>query len=363
MFVMNQWYVGGFSWELGDKPLARTLLGRHLVLFRTGSGAAGALEDRCCHRSLPLSCGTLEAGGIRCGYHGLLFSPAGKCLEIPGQQRIPDKARVESFQVVERNSILWIWFGVTAESQPDHEPPEYRWHDDARYEFRGDVYHYDAPYQLIHDNLLDLSHLGYVHLRTIGGNPGVHMNAQMKVEGEGDKVRVVRHMLDSAAPTTYSSAWPFRDRIDRWQEIDFEINHMRIWTGAVDANSEDINDPERGGFHMRGLHCITPETETTAHYFWTMSTNRPPSGRSNLDLVFDQTALTFEEDKVIIEDQYRNLCRFGTSPQMDIHVDAGPNRARRIIARRIAEQTKQAEHAVAVAHVADPLVAAQVASA
>lgn len=338
MFALNQWYAGGFSWELTDKPLARTLLNQHLVLFRSADGVAGALEDRCCHRSLPLSCGTVEERGIRCGYHGLLFSPQGKCLEIPGQARIPEKARVASFPVMERDKILWIWFGAHPDSEPDSEPPAYRWHNDERYEYRGGVVHYQAPYQLIHDNLLDLSHLGYVHLRTIGGNPSVHMNAEMKVEGTGNAVRIVRHMMNSEAPKTYADAWGFRDRIDRWQEIEFDVNQIQIWTGAVDAGTESLGDQDRGGFHMRGLHCITPETDTTAHYFWTVATNRPPSGSSNLDVVYEQTALTFEEDKVVIEAQHQNMCRFGTQPQIDIHVDAGANRARRIIAALTAKQ-------------------------
>ncbi|MEG1456531.1 MAG: Rieske 2Fe-2S domain-containing protein, partial [Comamonas sp.] len=57
-FPLDQWYVAGFSSELTDKPLARTFLGQKVVLFRTGEGQVAALEDRCCHRSLPLSCGT-----------------------------------------------------------------------------------------------------------------------------------------------------------------------------------------------------------------------------------------------------------------------------------------------------------------
>lgn len=50
-------------------------------------------------------------------------------------------------------------------------------------------------------------------------------------------------------------------------------------------------------------------------------------------LVVAQTALTFEEDKVLIEAQWQNQCRFPVQAQIDIHVDAGPNRARRVIER------------------------------
>jgi vanillate O-demethylase monooxygenase subunit len=127
------------------------------------------------------------------------------------------------------------------------------------------------------------------------------------------------------------AAYPFKDRVDRWQEIEFHVSHLRIWTGAVDANTDSMTDPERGGFHMRGFHGVTPETETTSHYFWTIATNPQSDHEAIKAKVVEQTALTFEEDKVIIEAQYQNMCRFGTPPMIDIHVDVGANRARKII--------------------------------
>jgi vanillate O-demethylase monooxygenase subunit len=216
---------------------------------------------------------------------------------------------------------------------PTCEAPDYWVHNDPRYSFKGGVYHYDAPYQLIHDNLLDLSHLGYVHLRTIGGNAAVHMNAELRVEGTGEQVKVLRYMPDSAPPPTYTGAWPFKGNIDRWQEIEFDVTHFHIWTGGAELGTEDMANPQRGGFHMRGFHAITPETETTAHYFWTIASNRHPDKPDMIDLVYKQTAMTFEEDKVVIEAQYNNMKRFPNAPQIDIHVDIGPNRARRIIDR------------------------------
>lgn len=332
-FPLNCWYVAGFSWELKDKPLARTLLSRPMVLFRTTDGQVAALQDRCCHRSLPLSCGNIEGPGLRCGYHGLLFDPTGKCVEIPGQQRIPAKACVPSYPLRERDQILWVWIGAAPDSQPQDEPPAYPFHSDPAYKFGGGVYHYDAPWQLIHDNLLDLSHLGYVHLKTIGGNPTLHMNAQLQVDSVGDTVRVVRLMPESDPPPTYAAAWPFKGKIDRWQEVEFHHSHCAIWTGAMDHGTGSYDDAERDGFHMRGFHGVTPETETSTHYFWTIATNPHPDRADVTQLVVDQTAATFEEDKVIIEAQYRNQLRFGTAGDIDIHVDVGPNRARRTIER------------------------------
>lgn len=332
-FPLDTWYVAAQSKELCDKPLARTLLNQPIVLFRTADGKVNALVDRCCHRQLPLSCGTIEANGLRCGYHGLLFDGIGKCIEIPGQEKIPRKAQVDAFHVVEQDDLVWIWFGIEDHKEPMTAPPHYPYHSAPGFVFDGDVYHYDAPYQLVHDNLLDLSHLGYVHLHTIGGDAKTHMNAQMDVTTEGDSVKVVRYMRNSTPPPTYKAAYPFKDKIDRWQQIEFCPSHLKIWTGAVDVNTDAVDDPNRGGFHMRGLHCITPETAESCHYFWTMATNPATNIEEIKTKVVDQTRFTFDEDKVVIEAQFKNMQRFNDQSMIDIHVDTGANHARRIIKR------------------------------
>lgn len=337
-FPLDQWYVIGFSSDLQDKPLARTVLNQKIVLFRGPDGRVAALEDRCCHRALPLSCGTVEAGGLRCGYHGMLYEAGGRCIEIPGQDKVPAKARVRAYHVEERQSILWIWMPREEAAAPTTAPPDYPWHDDPRYRFGTGQYHYRAPWQLIHDNLLDLSHLGYVHLKTIGGNARLHMTAETRVSSEGDRVRVVRHMPGSTPPPTYRAAWPFGDTCDRWQEIEFHVSHLRIWTGAIEPGTAAIDDPNRGGFHMRGFHGITPETDETCHYFWSMASTRHPDGPDNLQAVIDQTRFTFDEDRVVIEEQYRNMRAFGEQlTWVDIHTDVGGNRARRIVQRLLGE--------------------------
>jgi vanillate O-demethylase monooxygenase subunit len=331
VFPRNRWWVAGFSWELTTAPLARCFLDRPMVLFRTPDGGVAALEDRCCHKELPLSLGTVEARGLRCGYHGLLFDGRGACIEVPGQNAVPARARVRAYPLRERDQILWVWIGDTPDAQPQDEPPAYAFHSDARYRFGGGAFHYQAPWQLIHDNLLDLSHLGYVHTKTIGGNPSVHMNAQLTVSADAEHVRVLRLMPDSAPPPTYTAAWPFAGRIDRWQDVDFRISHCLIWTGGMDAGSGRLDDPEREGFHMRGFHGVTPETAHSAHYFWTVATNPHPDRQDVTQRVVDQTAATFEEDRLVIEAQWRNQQRFPGRAQVYLPIDAGPVRARRLI--------------------------------
>lgn len=340
-FPLDQWYVAGLSGELADQPLARTLLNHALVLFRTADGVA-ALEDRCCHRSLPLSRGTVEPAGVRCGYHGMLYGADGACIDIPGQERIPAKARVRAWTVREKDHILWIWMPKDAGAAPSCEPPDYPHHGDPRYQYGWGVYHYAAPYQLIHDNLLDLSHIGYVHQKTIGGNASLHMNAGTTLTSDERSVRAVRLMPGSVPPPSYRILWPFGETCDRWQEIGFFITYLSIWTGAMVPGEGALDDPARGGLHTRGFHGVTPETDATSHYFWTMAANCHPDTPKDfplVDKVVANTRVTFEEDKAVIEAQYRNMLRFdGRDDWTDIHVDLAPNRARRMIAALIDSQ-------------------------
>lgn len=330
-FPMGRWWVAGFASELTDKPVARTLLDRPMVLFRKPDGTVAALADRCCHKDLPLSCGDIEERGLRCGYHGLLYDINGVCIEIPGQDKIPSKARIARYPLREQNKLLWVWVGATPDDQPTEEPPRYPFHDDPAYQYGGAHYHYASPYQLIHDNLMDLSHVGYVHRKTIGGNPLQHMTAKFTTTVEGEVVRVVRPLPDTTPPPTYTAVWPFKGPVDRWQETEFHVSHIIIWTGAMEPGVCSLDAPERPGLHIRGFHGVTPETVTTSHYFWTVATNPHPDFPGAADKLIRDVSATFDEDKYIIEAQWQNQQRFAGEHKVDIHIDTGPNRARRII--------------------------------
>jgi len=113
-FLKNAWYAASWSSSLGAEPMERTITSEFVVLYRRADGTPVALEDRCCHRALPLSLGRIEGDDIRCGYHGLRFAPTGVCVEVPGQSTIPPGAEVRSYPVVERWNTVWIWMGEAA---------------------------------------------------------------------------------------------------------------------------------------------------------------------------------------------------------------------------------------------------------
>ena len=118
MFLRNCWYAAAWSKDLTDKPLAKTFLGAKVALFRTTSGRPAALEDRCCHRAAPLSRGEIMGDNLACGYHGLQFASTGECVLVPGQEHVPNGAKVRSYPVHERWGVVWIWMGSMMLADP-----------------------------------------------------------------------------------------------------------------------------------------------------------------------------------------------------------------------------------------------------
>ena len=117
MFVRNCWYVIAWDHEVpADGLFSRTVLDEAILLFRTAGGEIVGLRDRCCHRLAPLSKGRKEGDCVRCGYHGLLFDATGRCIEIPGADTVPEKARVQRYPIAVKNKWVFVWMGDPAQA-------------------------------------------------------------------------------------------------------------------------------------------------------------------------------------------------------------------------------------------------------
>jgi phenylpropionate dioxygenase-like ring-hydroxylating dioxygenase large terminal subunit len=333
-FVRHNWYVAAWSSEVsGQQLLARRLLDVPVVLLRLQDGRVAALHDQCCHRGLPLSMGQHEGDGLRCGYHGMKYDGCGACVEIPGQPHIPAQARVRSWPVSEKHGLVWIWLG---DAPPTEDAPDYPWHGD--WAWRGGLFRYEADHELIVDNLLDLSHLGYVHQKTIGGDPASHMNAEMKTSRQGDRVRVERYMRGVRPPPTHVRLNGYTDPVDRWQWIESVPGLVTIYSGSVPAGTVRTEGLQQGGFQQRVFNAITPETGSSALYFWSVSHGAPDGPRDVIDKLYHDTELTFEEDRVVIERQYARMRENPGWRWVDLKIDSGALQGRRILqVRREAE--------------------------
>lgn len=333
MFIRNAWYVAAFAADIAPgKQIGRKYLGEAVVLFRTEGGDIAALEDRCSHRAMPLSAGHVDGEVIRCCYHGMEFNKGGICTRIPNQARIPPAANVHSFPVVEKDQLIWIWMGDAAAANPDDiiDTPE---HDDPRWTWKPFHFHVKADWQLIVDNIMDLTHVPYIHARTIGGNPEQHYGADTKVDFDGRKVTLIRHMPDSVPPRSYVDAGGFKGRVDRWQEVRFEPSKgftLRVNAGGCDAGTGAYEGKRDHGFMLANNHFVTPETETTSHYLWTICTTA--SKESGVpEVLFDQFFDTITEDEVTLQQQQARIDDNPGRRFVGIASDGALNQTRRML--------------------------------
>ena len=339
MYLKNCWYVAGWTRELDNESglLARTILDEPVVLCRMGDGMLAAFTDRCPHRRLPLSAGTITEDGIRCGYHGLEFDRAGVCIRVPGQDRAPPKAHVRCYPVVEKWRWIWIWMG-----EPDLADealiPDYHWNDDPDWLSIGDRFHVMGGYRLLVDNLLDLSHVQFVHGSTLGTEAVVDF--PLEIRREADSVHVDRWILDSPPPPMFEKAGNVTGNVDRWQLITWTApSHVVIDVGCTPAGCGARDGNRDGGIEMYSNHTITPETAGSCHYFWHHARNFRLDELEVTEFLSAAASSAFYEDVVIIDAQQKSIDAMPTdAPRIDINADSGVLQASRILDRLIAEE-------------------------
>ena len=309
MFPRNAWYVAAWAREVAREPLARRILGEDVVLFRRTDGAPAALEDQCCHRQLPLSLGKIEGDGLRCGYHGYRFDASGECVEIPGQTTIPANAGVRSFPVVERWHWVWIWPGDPALADAS-KIPDLWWADHPDWQFTApDMVPLACDSRLIIDNVLDATHLTYVHASSIGS--GGLTEVQPTVDTGENHVRVSRWVLNKPPPPMYAKAGNFEGNADRWAAVEFRAPCSAInFAGCVDVGhggpDGDIAASKRR-VELVAISLPTPSTDTSCYYFFgfarAFAHDDPEVERLFSEVMVD----VFREDFVILEAQQKRI--------------------------------------------------------
>ena len=339
MYLRNCWYVAAWDHEVTRMNLLRRiLLDEPVMFYRTEAGKPVALADRCCHRHAPLSRGKLKGDSIECPYHGFTYDESGACIAIPGQTAIPPGARVHSYPVVERYHWIWIWMGDPALADPD-AIEDFRWMDDPQWRFAGERLALDANYILLVENLLDLSHLSYIHPTTLGTEKVAQ--TPMKSERLNRGVRVTRWVMDSPPPPFFQKAGNFApdSHVDRWQVIDWTpAAFVRLDVGCAIAGTGARDGNRSQGITMRNLNAITPETSRTTHYFWAQAHDFKIHEKWMTDLIFQNVHAAFLEDLAIIGAQQDNIETRPDAPRIDMNHDAGGVTARRMLEAMIAAE-------------------------
>lgn len=330
MFLMNQWYAAALPSELGSKPLARTICGKPVVLFRTESGVPGALEDRCPHRYAPLSFGACAGETIACAYHGIEFGVDGACAHIPHQDHIPDKMRVHSYPLVERWNWAWIWMGDPALADVD-TIPDFWWFESPDWRSFQRNYHVKANYELCADNLLDLSHTPFIHKKTVG----VPEMAKIPVKTwvKDDNVFQER-VMSQVTPSPFVAEWGgFADKIDRRVTLQ--------WRPPGNIDAALVYEDEKNSITLRLTNPLTPETESTTHVWFAWSRNfGSQSDTDEKAMRFqEQSFAVMEEDLGIMEIQQEALSRGDNFDPAPIQADATLVAARNVVQKLLEQES------------------------
>lgn len=333
-FVRNAWYVAAWDSEVDRTPLARTICDVPTLLYRKLDGSIVAMRDACPHRLLPLSMGLKEGDSIRCKYHGLKLGPDGVAEEMP-LKTDPVNKRIcaESFLTVERYRFVWIWVGDRDKADEALIPD--LWPCVAEgWTFDGGYYPMQCDYRLVIDNLMDLTHETHVHADSIG-QPEL-MEAPIDTRVEGESVFVTRWMPAVEAPPFWRDALKREGPVDRWQICQFlPPSAVIIDVGVAPVEAACTVESHDGGVRGFVIDVMTPESETSTHYFWGMARNFATEDAGFTARFKRQQGGVFAEDLEILEAQQKSI---EANPNMRLtgyNIDEGGVRARQIISRKI----------------------------
>jgi phenylpropionate dioxygenase-like ring-hydroxylating dioxygenase large terminal subunit len=324
-YPRNAWYVAAWGVDLEtEKPCSISILGEPLVIYRTASARLVALQDRCVHRLARLSLGRCEGERLRCMYHGLLFDPDGKVVEIPGQPTIPANARVRGFPVVERHSWVWVWMGDPAEADESLIPAAVGL-DEPDWILGHGQLDYAADGRLINENLLDFSHLPYVHATSFRPSKDF---AQVRpvITALPRGVRFERWVVGKQAAAMLGEKPP----VDAWVSYDFLApGVLLMWSGgfAVGTAEACAFSPPDYSQAVSDVNftsqAVTPLTAKNSRYFFSWGPHCEHGDAALRDVLMGIARQAFNEDKVMIEAQQEVIDQMPIPEIMPTSADKG----------------------------------------
>jgi vanillate O-demethylase monooxygenase subunit len=338
MFVRNAWYAAAWEREVGAAPLAATIAGEPVAIYRRTDGGYSALHDACPHRKLPLSMGRVQGDLLECGYHGLTFDCTGTCVAAPTNGTVPPRANVPAYRVEARYGLLWIWLGEQSLADPADIFEVRHWEDPAWGRTDGDDMVVRCHHLYIADNLLDPSHVAWVHPSSFAG-AGTDDTAMEITIGEHG-VTVWRWLLDTPPPPFYAPYLPFTGNCDRKQEYEVRYPSNALITAVfTPAGSGGEHHPQTFSptFIMDSYNFLTPVDECTTRYFWFQTRNVAPDDAQVSAAFAASVKAAFAEDKVVLEAVQRGMDASAT-PGLNLRSDAGGVRFRRRHAELLAAE-------------------------
>lgn len=348
MFLANCWYMAGWSEELSAQTLLnRRVAGQSVVLFRDETGKVAALHDRCPHRFAPLSRGKHMGDCLECPYHGLRFDGTGRCVHNPhGQGDIPPGLSVRALPVVERATCIWVWLGDPALADTALLPNFDCLYPAASHTGQGYL-HARVNYVLEMDNIMDLSHIEFLHPGTLGSD--IKAEAEVRVTQSGSTItyqRVTRGEILSEFLAN-ANGLPREKPVDRYLEVRWDPPASMLLTVTIVAAGR----PPAEGRTRRVANIFSPETETSTHYWYSVAYDKASLGSDGKAVAVAATESLRQpfvtEDLPMIEAVQEAMegAEFWSLRPAILQTDAGAIRARRMLSKLIREEAgMRAEH-------------------
>jgi len=349
MFLKNAWYVAAWDRDVTRTLLPLTILGERIVFYRAQSGDPVALENACVHRKLPLSMGRLKGDEVECGYHGMIYGADGRCTHIPGFNRVPGIARVRSYPVVSRHGLVWIWMGDPARADSAAIFPVDHWDDPSWGRNTGGCMTVACNYLLITDNLLDPSHVAWVH-RSSFGNEACEEEPIVTTESPAGVV-ASRWMRDVEVAPFYRALVRFTGRCDRLQHYEVRYpSHAIIRAVFVPAGaSGTLGAKHPDAMLMDSYNFMTPIDENQTRYFWFQLRNFAPQDAALSQAMDEGVRSAFAEDRAVLEAVHEGF-RNQVTRNIDLAIDRAQLTFRKRLAQMIAAENQGVEEASSPAH-------------
>ena len=337
MFLRNSWYVAALHSEIDRNLKSIQILGDNIVVYRREDGIPVALEDACPHRKLPLSKGSLKGDTIECGYHGLTFDCTGTCVKSPTQDRIPPGAKVQSYPVVDRWGLVWIWMGDPGAADRDKIIYIDNYDNASWGNTKADALTCACNYQLLTDNLLDPSHVAWVHQTSLATTGTA--DAPLNTETFKDGLVVSRWVYNQEPPAFYAPILHFDGNCDRLQHYEARYPSIAINKSVfTPAGTGGRDKPYRDDtFISISYNFLTPIDESTTRYHWFQQRNSDPDDENISRRIADGLRQVFIEDKNVLEAVQVGLANKRT-PNIDLGLDAGALHFRRKLEKMIAAE-------------------------
>jgi len=333
-FLRNAWYVAAWSHEITTDLRQVVVLEDKICMFRTDDGRVVALEDACPHRKLPLSMGRRFDDHVECGYHGLTFDCSGQCVKVPGSKRIPPQAKVHAYPIEERYQLIWIWMGDPDKADPATIYPIDNYGKPGWGVNRGPMIEIDANYLHLTDNLLDPSHVAWVHQGSFG--QAATEDTPLKTDAMDDGIKVWRWMMDVEPAPFYAKLVEFEGNCDRLQH--YEVSYPCLALAKAVFSPAGHGGPDKPlhdkTFIMDSYNFFTPETRGKTRYYWFQLRNVRVDDDALSAEMTKGIRDVFEEDRIILNEIQKGIDN-ARVPPINLPIDGGAVRFRTELKRMI----------------------------